>query len=78
MSRNNHSSILRNIPSCLLRSLLHYETTESTKIDIFLLTQRSLYLVHESFNHGKHRFASMPVLADISFTISDLVISLII
>ena len=57
MSRNNHSSILRDIPSCLLRSLLHYETTESTKIDIFLLTQRSLYLVHESFNHGKHRFA---------------------
>lgn len=27
------------------------------KIDIFLLTQRSLYLVYESFNHGKHRFA---------------------
>ena len=57
MSRNNHSSILRDIPGCLLRSLLHYETTESTKIDIFLLAQRSLYLVHESFHNSKHRFA---------------------
>lgn len=76
MSRNNHSSILRDIPSCLLRSLLHYETTESTKIDIFLLTQRSLYLVHESFQTASTALPSMPVLADISFTISDLVISL--
>ena len=75
MSRNNHSSILRDIPSCLLRSLLHYETTESTKIDIFLLTQRSLYLVHES-KTASTALPSMPVLADISFTISDLVISL--
>lgn len=41
MSRNNHSSILRDIPGCLLRSLLHYETTESTKIDIFLLAKRA-------------------------------------
>ena len=35
----------------------HYETTASTKMDIFLLTQRSLYLVHESFQNSKHRFA---------------------
>lgn len=76
MSRNNHSSILRDIPGCLLRSLLHYETTESTKIDIFLLAQRSLYLVHESFHNRSTALPSMPVLADISFTISDLVISL--
>ena len=57
MSRDNHSGILRDIPGCLLRSLLHYKTTESTKIDIFLLTQRSFYLSHESFHNSKHRFA---------------------
>ena len=75
MSRDNHSGILRDIPGCLLRSLLHYKTTESTKIDIFLLTQRSFYLMNPSTT-ASTALLSIPVLADISFTISDLVISL--
>lgn len=48
---NDQRGVLRDVASGLLSALLQDEATEATEVNIFLVGESALHLIHERFNY---------------------------